>query len=76
MRFVLALGLLITLCASANAATRHRTWHPGTHQHIVDPQGVNAPPFAAPAPHFAVPGWTDGETQRWLNNASSAWTQA
>jgi hypothetical protein len=76
MRSVLALGLLIILCASANAATRHRTLHPRTHQHFVVPQGVTAPPFAAPTPRFAVPGWSDGATQRWLDNASSSWTGA
>jgi hypothetical protein len=48
MRSILALGLLMTLCASANAATlhRHRTRH-----HVVIPPGV-ASSFAA------VSGWT------------------
>ena len=34
MRYVLGLGLLITLCASANAATVH---HSRTHHHVVVP---------------------------------------
>ena len=48
MRSILVLGLLMTLCASANAATlrHHRTRH-----HVVIPAGV-ASSFAA------VPGWT------------------
>jgi hypothetical protein len=48
MRFILVLGLLMTLCASANAATRH---HHRTRHHVVIPPGV-ASSFAA------VPGWT------------------
>jgi hypothetical protein len=54
MRSVLALGLLITLCASANAATVHRSKPPEDHlragQHFTVPTG------------YAVPGWTDEET--------------
>jgi hypothetical protein len=75
MRSVLALGLLIALCASANAATVHRskarTVHLRTRQHVfVRPsQGVTAP-------RFAVPGWTNEETRRWLDNASSSWVNA
>jgi hypothetical protein len=70
MRSVLALGLLITLCASANAATVHQTSHLRTRQHVIVPsQGVTAP-------RFAVPGWTDEATRRWLDNASASWTQA
>jgi hypothetical protein len=64
MRSVLALGLLITLCAAANAATVH---HLGTrHRVIVRPsQGVTAPA------RFAVPGWTDEETRQWLDAHTS-----
>jgi len=63
MRFLLALGLFVTLCASANAATVHRSKHrdhlrPG--QHVTVPNG------------YAVPGWTDEETRKWLYNGSSA----
>jgi hypothetical protein len=44
MRFFLALGLLITLCASANAATVHHSWH---HVIIRHSQGWA---YAAPRP--------------------------
>jgi hypothetical protein len=50
MRCVLALGLLITLCASADAATVHRskpsTVHLRTRQHVIvrHSQDVAAPP--------------------------------
>ncbi len=68
MRSVLALGLLITLCASANAATVLRSKLPGGHlrpgQSVTVPKG------------YAVPGWTDEETRRWLYNGSAAATPA
>ena len=60
MRFFLALGLLIALCGSANAAKMHhaksraenfRATHP-----VVTPKG------------FAVPGWTEEQTRYWLNS--------
>jgi hypothetical protein len=55
LRSVLALGLLITLCASANAATVRRSKSPAGHlrpvQRVTVPKG------------FAVPGWTDEETR-------------
>jgi hypothetical protein len=70
MRFVLALVLSITLCPFANAATVHRTSHLRTRHHVI------VPSQDATAPRFAVPGWSDGATERWLNNASSSWTQA
>jgi hypothetical protein len=63
MRSVLAFGLSITLCASANAATVHhskpRNAIVGPSQNAVTPKG------------FAVPGWTDEQTRQWLNNASA-----
>jgi hypothetical protein len=71
MRYVLGLGLLITLCASAAAATVHRSKPPTVHlrsrQHLVvrPSQGVTA------HAHFAVPGWTDEQTRYWLDNATS-----
>ena len=62
MRSVLALALLITLCASANAATVHRFKPPGGHlrqgQLVTVPKG------------YAVPGWTDEQTRYWLNSAT------
>jgi hypothetical protein len=62
MRSVLALSLLITLCGSAEAATRHRFKPPASRicagQPVTVPDGI------------AVPGWTEEETRRWLNSAS------
>jgi hypothetical protein len=65
MRAVLALGLLITLCTSANAATVH---------HLQRPKGQLRPVqhLIGPSPRFAVPGWTDEETRQWLYNGSAA----
>ncbi len=76
MRSVLALSLLIVLCASADAATVHRHKSPPAHLRMRQPvivppgQGVTAPG------RFAVPGWSDDATRRWLDNASSSWTKA
>jgi hypothetical protein len=67
MRFVLAVGLLITLHASADAATAHRSKPPApAHQPVTVRPGQNV---TAPT-RFAIPGWTDEQTQDWLNNAS------
>jgi hypothetical protein len=58
IRSVLALGLLITLCVSANAAPAHRARPPAGHlrpeQRDTLPKGI------------AVPGWTDEQTRQWL----------
>jgi hypothetical protein len=58
------LGLLITLCAPANAATVHRSKQPDNHlrpgQQVAVPGG------------YAVPGWTDEETRKCLYNGSAA----
>jgi len=60
------LGLTITfiLCASADAATVRRCKPPAGHlrpvQHVTVPNG------------YAVPGWTDEETRKWLYNGSAA----
>jgi hypothetical protein len=58
IRSVLALGLLITLCASAHAAPAHRAKPPAGHvrpdQRDPLPKGVT------------VPGWTDEQTRKWL----------
>jgi hypothetical protein len=67
----LALGLLITLCAVADAAAVHRSKPPRVQLRarqpvIVHPsQGVTAPA------RFAVPGWTDDQTRDWLDSATS-----
>jgi hypothetical protein len=68
-----ALALSFVACVSAKAAADHRG-KPGRYRTphlIVSPsQGI------APHGQFAVPGWSDGETRRWLDNASSGWSQA
>ena len=64
MRSVLAMSFLIVLCASANAATVR---HPHARQPAVERPSADVNSRA----RFAVPGWSDDATQRWLNNASS-----
>jgi hypothetical protein len=64
MRFVLALGLLITLSASADAAPLHLS----KPRHSIVSRSQDAHPPA----RFAVPGWTDEQTQYWLNRGPSA----
>ena len=64
MRCVLALGLLVFVCVSANAATRR-------HSHTRQPATVRSPAAATPAARFAVPGWSDESTRQWLDRASS-----
>jgi hypothetical protein len=58
IRSVLALGLLVTLSASANAATVHRSRLPVARLHPV--QRVTVPE------RYTVPGWTDEETRKWM----------
>lgn len=67
---VLALGSLIALCASAHAATVHRA---RARAHVVvDPRPVvTAPNAPAGTSRFAVPGWSNEDTRRWLDNASA-----
>ncbi len=65
---VSALILFIVLSACASAATAHRTSHLRAHRSVV------APGHGEAAPRFAVPGWSNGDTERWLDNASSQWT--
>jgi hypothetical protein len=63
MRSVLALGLFITLCVPADAATVHRS-KPPARAAVRPSQRVTAPTS------FAIPGWTDEQTRDWLDNAS------
>jgi hypothetical protein len=61
MRSVLALGILIALCASANAAkVRHTKPQVGFAR--------TAQPVAAPTKTFVVPGWTEQQTRDWLDS--------
>jgi hypothetical protein len=68
---ILALGLLIGLCASASAAPVHRS-RARSHTAVGPSQGITTP-TAAPTPgaRFAVPGWSNESTERWLDKASS-----
>jgi hypothetical protein len=66
MRSVLALGLLITLYASASAAPAHRSEPP--ERHLRQDRRVTVPEVTPKG--FAVPGWTDEQTRYWLNSAS------
>jgi hypothetical protein len=70
MRSVLAVGLLIVLWTSANAATVHhaRARDSATRNPPVGRSGTDVNSGA----RFAVPGWSDEATQRWLNSASSS----
>ena len=79
MRSVLALslcssvflGLLMSLCASADAATVHRH---RPRQHVIlspGPIPVRPSPGVTPPVRFSVPGWSDEETRHWLDSATS-----
>ena len=63
MRAILAVGLLITLGASANAVPVHRFQPREGHLRPVQRA-------TAPTSRFAVPGWTDEETRQWIDGAS------
>lgn len=65
MRAVLAVGLLITVCAPASATAMHR-FQPREGR-LRPVERVTAPP-----PRFAVPGWTGQETRQWLYNGSAS----
>jgi hypothetical protein len=75
MRSGLALAVVIALGASANAASVH---HSRARRVIVAPgQRVIVAPrppgqaVADPRQSFAVPGWTEEETRRWMDNATA-----
>jgi hypothetical protein len=78
MRSVLALGLLVALSASADAATLHHRLR--AHPHVIVPPNRDmnrdgtAPAPPTDAARFAVPGWSDQSTQEWLDRASSGWS--
>jgi hypothetical protein len=72
MRSVLALGLLITWCASAGAATVHRFNSPERHFRAQPRITVHPGQRVTTPLRFAVPGWSDEQTRSWLDNASAA----
>ena len=61
MRSILALGILIVACTSANAAKVH---HPKPHAGLVSA----AQPVAVPTKTFVVPGWTEQQTRDWMDS--------
>ena len=67
---IMVFGLLAAMGVSAEAATAHRT---RTRPHAAaDPRAEMIAPSAPSAtPRFAVPGWSDESTRRWLDNASA-----
>jgi hypothetical protein len=65
MHSICALELLIALCASAGAAGGH---HSKPRQHVIVRSSQGLPVGA----RFAVPGWTDEQTQYWLDRGPSA----
>jgi hypothetical protein len=73
MRSVFVLGLLMCIPrAPAIAANLHHSRSPTAQLRVR--QDVSSPPSqgqTAPG-RLAVPGWTEDETQRWLDAASSA----
>jgi hypothetical protein len=52
MRSILAFGLLIALCTSADAATGH---HSRAHHHVVIPAAVASTFASVPRPAYAQP---------------------
>ena len=69
MRAILTLGLLVALTVAASAAPARHAKRQGHSrpQHVVVPAGQDVTPPA----RFAVPGWSDEATRRWLDNASA-----
>jgi hypothetical protein len=68
MRRLLALGLLIALSTSAEAAAAHRSrpLHVPARPRLVVPLDRRA---TSPT-RFAVPGWTNEQTREWLDYGS------
>jgi hypothetical protein len=62
----LGLGPSIGWCAAAGAAPVHRSRPPRIHLPVRQWVTPSQPPD-----RFALPGWTDDQTQRWLDNASA-----
>ena len=63
MRAALALGLLLILGATVDAA-------PARHPRARQPAAARPPAEVRPPARFAVPGWSDESTRQWLDQAS------
>jgi hypothetical protein len=72
MRFVLTVVLSFALCASANAATSHRFAPPRTRLLAHERVPARMDQRVSPSQRFAVPGWTNGQTEHWLDSATAA----
>jgi hypothetical protein len=70
MRFVLTSAFSFVLCASANAATSHRFAPPRTR--LLAHERTPARMDQRASQHFAVPGWSNGQTEYWLDSATAA----
>jgi hypothetical protein len=73
MRSVFALSLSIIWCASADAVTVHRSRPHQAHFRTQPPVVTQPGQRATALTRFAVPGWTDQQTRKWLDNANSGW---
>ena len=69
MRSALALGLLITLCASANAT---RLFGETFLSRMRAREAIRPVQPMTRGAQFAVPGWPDQQTQYWLDNATAS----
>jgi hypothetical protein len=65
MRSILALSVLTILCTSADAATVR---HSRPIRHRPPPEHAVPPPDVRRG--YVVPGWTDEETRKWLDDAT------
>ena len=76
MRFLFSLAaFLIAMSGCVSAGTLHGRYNQhrltARHRQVMWPgQSTRA------RPGFAIPGWSDEDTDRWLDNASSSWSQA
>jgi hypothetical protein len=75
VRYLLVFGLLLASCATASATT-HDPLRPAAPLHVQRHRLINPTSVPPVGPRFAVPGWSNEDTERWLDNASSAWSQA
>jgi hypothetical protein len=71
MRSVMALGVAITLFASASATMMHRAKPSAIHLRTHRRSAIEPRERVSVPTHFAVPGWTDEQTRYWLDNASA-----
>jgi hypothetical protein len=71
MRNLLVVGVLITIAAPAIAQTGARAGAPMSHRRVRQHIFAHPDPGATPAVRFSVPGWSDEQTRRWLDNATS-----